>query len=233
MAQMIADALRDAWQNFLAGIALFLPRVLATLSILVAGWLIAWLLGTLTRRVLGWLKFNALTERTGGGEMLRRSGLPPADALVGSIVYWLTLIGFVLSGLGTLGLSGTEDVVAEFLHFVPQLVIAFVILAVGFAVANFVWRATLLAAVNAKLPSARMLSAAARFMIMLLAVAMALEQVAVARAVVLTAFAIAFGALMLGVAIAIGIGGADMVRRTLEEQFRTREPRDQDPAPHL
>jgi len=233
MAQLIADALRDAWQNFLNGLADFVPRVIATLSILVVGWLMAFLLGAITRRVLGWIKLNALTERAGGAEMLKRAGLPAADALAGSIVFWLVLIGFLISGLGTLGITGMGDVASDFMHFIPQILIALVILGVGFAVANFAWRATLLAAVNAKLPSARLAGAAVRFMIMMLAAAMALEQVAVARSVVLTAFAIAFGAVMLGFAIALGIGGADVVRRILDEQLRPRDGGDTDSASHL
>jgi len=233
MAEMIGDAFREAWQNMLDGFAAFLPRVLAMLSILLVGWITAWVLAWITRRVLGWLRLSAVVQRLGGGEMLQRAGLPSAEALASSIVYWVVLIGFLLSGVGVLGLSGMNTVVEDFTHFVPQLMIAVVILAVGFAVGNFAWRATLLAAVNAQLPSARLLSGIVRFLVLVLAVAMALDQIAVARAVVLTAFAVAFGAMMLGVAIAIGIGGADTVRRLLESQLQRRGPQDSDPLSHL
>jgi len=78
-----------------------------------------------------------------------------------------------------------------------------------------------------------LLSNGVRLLILLLTVAMALDQIAVARAVVLTAFAIAFGAVMLGLAIAFGIGGGDIARRFLEHQFPDRPPSDSDPASHL
>lgn len=233
MAQMIGDAFREAWQNLLDGFATFLPRVLAMLSILIVGWITAWVLAWITRKVLGWLRLSALVQRLGGGEILSRAGLPTAESLVASIVYWIVLVGFVLSGVGVLGLTGMHAVVEDFTHFVPQLMVAVLILAAGFAVGNFAWRATLLAAVNAQLPSARLLSGIVRFLVLVLAVAMALDQVAIARSVVLTAFAVAFGAMMLGVAIAIGIGGADTVRRLLEAQLERRGPQDSDPLSHL
>ena len=104
----------------------------------------------------------------------------------------------------------------------PRLVVAIVMLAVGFALANFAWRATLLAAVNARVPSPRLLAGAVRAMVLILTAAMTLDQIALARTIVLTAFAIAFGATMLGLAIAFGIGGGGVARRILEHWFPER-----------
>jgi hypothetical protein len=110
-------------------------------------------------------------------------------------------------------------------QFVPRLVLALSIILAGFAFANFAWRATLLAAVNAKLASARILAGGVRYLILILAIAMALEHIAVARQVVLTAFTIAFGAVMLGLAIAFGVGGGPLAKRLLERQFADGEHR--------
>lgn len=86
---------------------------------------------------------------------------------------------------------------------------------------------------NANLPSARLLSGLVRFLILVTAVAMALEQVSVARSVVLTAFAIAFGAIMLALAIALGIGGGPIARRILEQYFPDKPSAPPDGAAHL
>lgn len=233
MGQMIADALWRAWLNFLDGLTLVLPRVLAMLTIVVAGWLIALVLGFLTRRVLGWLKFNRLVERSGAAQLLKKTDLPSADSLAGSLVFWIVWVGFLVAGFGALGFAGTETIAQDFMLFVPRLIVALAIVAVGLVAASFVWRATLLAAVNAQLPSARLLSNAVRFLIVILAVAMALEQLGVAKTVVLTAFAIAFGAVMLGLAIAFGIGGGNVARRILEQQFPERETKESDRISHL
>lgn len=233
MAQMIVDAVSQAWTNFLQAVVLYLPRVLATLSIVLAGWLIATMLGLATRWTLRWFRFDAVTERIGVATMLRGGDLPPPSVLAGSVVFWLVFIGFLLSGLDVLGLTALQGLVASFGAFVPRLLVAIVILAVGFGVANFAWRATVLAAVNARFGSPRLLGSAVRALVLILAVAMALEQVAVAQTVVLAAFAIAFGAVMLGLAIAFGIGGSRVARRFLEQQFPARPPHESDGAPHL
>jgi len=233
MAQMIADAVRQAGTNFVESLAMFLPRVLTTLSIILVGWLIAIILRTIVRMLLGWFRLNAGADRLGLSPLLKTADLPPADALIGAIVFWLVWIGFLLSGIDVLGFTALQGTVSGFAAFVPRLLVALVILIIGFAVANFAWRATLLAAVNARIPSPRLLSGAARWLILILAGAMALEQIAVAQTVVLTAFAIAFGALMLGLAIAFGIGGGGIAKRILEHQFPEQERSSADEMSHL
>ena len=233
MAELILEALQQAWTNYLHAIRSFLPRVLVTLSIVLAGWLMAVVMRYATRRVLAWARFDRLVERTGAADALRRGDLPPASAVLASLVFWVVFVGFLLSGVDALGLTAVEGLVQRFLLFVPQLLVAAVILVLGLAAANFAWRATLLSAVNAHLPSARLVAGAVRFLILVLSVAMALEQVAVARTVVLTAFAIAFGAIMLGLAIAFGIGGGGIARRILEQQFPEAPERKGEPFSHL
>lgn len=230
MAQMIANAVSQAGANFVDAITQFLPRIATTISIVLAGWLIAAVLRLLVRGILGWLRFNAACERVGLAPTLRAADLPPANVLAGTLVFWIVWIGFLLSGVDVLGFTVLEGLVSAFVLFIPRLMVALGILVVGLLAGNFLWRATLLAAVNAHVPSPRLLAGAVRMLILILTGAMALDQIAVARTIVLTAFAISFGAVMLGLAIAFGIGGGDVARRALERQFppKPAEPKPED-----
>jgi hypothetical protein len=233
MAQMIADAVGRAWMNFLDAIVLYLPRVLATLSIVIVGWLIAWVLRVITRGALRSVRFDALMDRLGVTPTMKTADLPPPSSLVGSLVFWLVWIGFLLSGVDVLGITALQGLVRGFGEFIPRLLVALAILVAGFVISNFAWRATLLTAINARVPSPRLLSNGVRYLILILAIAMALEQIAIAQTVVQTAFAIAFGAVMLGMAIAFGIGGAPLARRFLEHQFPERPPSNPDDVSHV
>jgi hypothetical protein len=233
MAQMIADALRQVGMNFVDALRTFLPRVATTISIVLAGWLIAMAVRLLVRRALHWLRFNAACERAGIAALLKSAELPEAEGLVAAMAFWLAWLGFLLSGVDVLGFATLQGLVAGFESFIPRLLVAVTVVVVGIFAANLAWRATLLAAVNARLPSPRLLAGAVRSLILILAGAMALEQVAVARTIVLTAFAISFGAVMLGLAIAFGIGGGGIARRILEHQFPERDRSEADDVSHL
>lgn len=223
MGEMVLQALREAGTNFLHSAAAFIPRAIITLIILVVGWAMATILKRLTRAMLSRLGFSRLCDRHGVTEMLRKAQLPKAENIASAIVFWVVFVGFLLSGIDVLGFAVLHGLVDEFALFLPRLLVALVILVVGFVCANVMWRATLLAAVNAKIPSPRVLSGTVRALALVLTVAMALDQLAVARTIVLTAFAIAFGAMMLGLAIAFGIGGGGVARRIVERWFPEQE----------
>lgn len=223
MAEMVFQALDQAGRNFLQAVADLVPRAVLTISIVLVGWLIASVLRWLTRTLLQRIGFDRLCARQGVTDMLRAAELPEPERLVAAIVFWVVWIGFLLSGVDVLGLTAVRGMIDEFALFVPRLMVAIVIVVVGVVFANVAWRATQLAAVNAKVPSPRVLSGTVRALVLLLTMAMALDQIAVARTIVLTAFAIAFGAVMFGLAIAFGVGGGDIARRILEHWFPARD----------
>jgi hypothetical protein len=233
MIQEIADALVQSWRNFATAFVLFVPRLVAASIIFAGGFVIAVLARRAVRAMLAWLRFDRLALRTGASEMLRLAEMPSAELIVAKIVFWIVWIGFIVSAVDTLQFGAFQGLVQEFFRFVPRFLVALLVLSLGFLVGNFLWRATLLASVNAGLPGARLLSGALRLLVIAIAVVMSLEQLGMATAVVLTAFAITFGAVMLGLAIAFGLGGRGAAQDLLERHFKGRKSRDTDAAPHL
>jgi Conserved TM helix len=233
MIQEIAEALVQSWRNFASAFVLFVPRLVAAAIILAAGLVVAIVARVAVRRLLTSLRFDHLARRIGASEMLRVADMPSAEVLMAKIVFWIVWIGFIVSAVDTLQFGPFHGVVEEFFRFVPRFLTALLVLALGFLVGNFLWRATLLASVNAGLPAARLLSGTLRLLVIAIAVVMALEQLGLATTVVLTAFAITFGALMLGAAIAFGLGGRDAARALLEQHLKVQKERETDAAPHL
>jgi hypothetical protein len=233
MIQQIADALVQSWQNFASAFALFVPRLVAAIIIFAGGLVVALTARRLVHRLLVWFRLDRLSLRSGASEMLRMADMPTAELLIAKIVFWIVWIGFIVSAVDTLQLAPFQGLVEEFFRFVPRFLVALLVLSIGFLVANFLWRATLLASVNAGLPGARLMSGSLRVLVIAIGVVMALEQVGLATSVVLAAFAITFGALMLGLAIAFGLGGRDAAKTLIEEQLRAKRDRESDAAPHL
>jgi hypothetical protein len=233
MIQEIADALVQSWHNFSTAFVLFVPRLVAAVIIFAGGFVVALILRRMIHAFLVSIRFDRLSRRSGASEMLRMAEMPTAELLIAKIVFWIVWLGFIVSAVDTLQFAPFRGLVQEFFRFVPRFLVALLVLALGFLIGNFLWRATLLAAVNAGLPGARLLSGALRVLVIAIGVVMALEQLGLATAVVLTAFAITFGAVMLGAAIAFGLGGRDAARQLLERQFSATNERDSDAAPHL
>ncbi len=233
MIQDIAHALVESWGNAARAFVLFVPRLVAAAIIFAGGFVVSLLVRRVIQRLLGWVRFDRLSLRTGASEMLRMAEMPTAEVLIAKIVFWLVWIGFIVSAVDTLQFRPFQGLVLEFFRFVPRFLVALLVLSLAFLVGNFLWRATLLSSVNAGLPGARLLSGALRALVIAIGTVMALEQLGLGTAVALTAFAITFGALMLALAIAFGLGGRDAARQLLERQFGPKKDRDTDAAAHL
>jgi hypothetical protein len=223
MRVMIVQGLEQAYRNLVHMLAEFLPRFVVMLVIILAGLLVAYVLRYLVRMLLRVTKLDRLSDEAGASRVLRMAALPSMSEVLSRSIFWISLLGFILVGISVLNIAGLQEQVSRFLHLLPEIVIAMVILFLGLIIANFFSRAALLAAVNAGYKSPKTLSWSIRFVIWILAITMALEELSVARETVIAAFSIVFGALMLGLAIAFGLGGQQMAREFLERNLSDRK----------
>jgi hypothetical protein len=219
MSDLLVESLSTTMRNLSQMVVEFLPRVGAMVITITVGGVIAWLFKVILRRFLWLVKFNQICESTGFTQLLAKAAFPTPTELLSTLVFWVVWVAFILFGLNALGVAALQDEISRIFFFLPQIFVALVILFVGVIAANFFGRATLLAAVNANWPSPRFLASIVRFLIITLAVTMALERIGLGYGVVMIAFATGFGAVMLALALAFGLGGRDAARRLLERQL--------------
>jgi hypothetical protein len=229
MREMIISELVQAMHELARGFAHFLPRLVVLLILAFVGWVIAYVVKVFLRSILRLIKFDKLSENAGASQLLTKAALPPATEMLSRFVFWVAWLGFILLGVSVLGILGLQEQIARFFLFVPRLFVAMFILFLGLLSASFFSRAALLAAVNANVPSPRVLSLAVRSIIIVFVLSIVFEELGLAEQTMLVAFGIAFGALMLGLAIAFGIGGRDLAQRFLEKKFvRGRKEENED-----
>src|SRR6202045_5361677 len=232
MKVMIVQGLEQAYQNLVHMLAEFLPRFVVMLVIILAGLLVAYALKYVLRGLLHLTKLDRLSEEAGASRMLRMAALPSMTEVLSRSIFWVTLLGFILIGISVLGVAGLQEQISRLLQLLPEIFIAMLIFFLGLVLANFLSRAALLASVNAGVRSPKIWSWSIRFVIWILAISMALDELGLARQTVLAAFSIVFGASMLGLAIAFGLGGQDLARRALERYLgNTTKEKYKEPQP--
>ena len=219
MREMIVGELTQALHEIARGFAHFLPRFIVMVIIAVVGWLIAYVVKVVLRSILRLARFDKLSENAGASQLLSKAALPSATEMVSRFGFWVAWLGFILLGVSVLGIFGLQEQVARFFFFLPRLVVAMFILFFGLLAASFFSRATLLAAVNANVPSPRLLSLSVRSIIIVFVLSIFFEELGIAEQTMLLAFGIAFGALMLGLAIGFGVGGSDLAQSFLERRM--------------
>ena len=100
-----------------------------------------------------------------------------------------------------------------------EVLIALAILVPAYLLGNFLGRTALIAAVNAGMRISGLVGNAVKYLIYLLGVSMALEQLGIGRESVLVSFGIVFSGVVLALAIAFGLGGKDVAKEFLERKL--------------
>jgi hypothetical protein len=209
------------------------PRLLALLTLALVGWVIAAITRRVTVRLLRAADCDARCGRWGLTASLVRSGIrQPPSALVGRIIFWMIFLVGLLMGIEALEMPATAGMVGLALHFLPNLIVAGLVMVIGWLLANFLGQAALIGAVNAQVAGAPLIAGAVRWLVLVFAGAAALTQLGIAREMVLLAFGIAFGGTMLALALAFGLGGKDLAREILESRLR-KQDEDRDSATHV
>jgi hypothetical protein len=192
----------------------FLPNLMAMLTILLLGLAISWALRRLLVKLLDFFHFDRWSDRMGLTALLRRENLWPKPSLaVGAVVFWSSLLVFTMMALSVLKLEAVQLLISQSFLYLPRVVSAVLLVLVGYLVTGFVSRAVLIAAVNSGLRNSRLLAEGVRLLLTVLILAMSLEQLQVAPSIVLAAFSIAFGGIVLALAIAFGVAGIDQARK--------------------
>jgi len=219
MWQEIESALHDSIARVLTKIATLLPAVLAlVVAVLISG-LIGALMSYGLKLVLNFLRFDERVRKGSTTGRLRWPLIQSPTAAIARLAFWGCVLAGLLVGVSAFA-SGyaNSDIMSAFLFpYVTHLVGAALIILAGTIAARFLARSVLIGAVNNHLQYARLLSQGIKWLVFVLAGAMALEHLDIGGIIVELAFGILFGGIVLALALAVGLGSRDVVSRTLEQ----------------
>ncbi len=220
-SQGIGEIIRDTFSTFLDTIREFLPKIFVAVVILIIGWIAAKVLKTAVVRGLKLIRFPTLTAKAGIDGFLTTGGVTrTATDLLGVLVYWLVMLITLVAAVNVLGLEGASTMMEQILGYIPNIIAAVIVVAVGLYAANFVSAMVRTAAANAGIEEAEIVAALSRYALIIFTFAIALGQLRIGQELVTNGFFILFGAAALAAALAVGLGCREFVGRLIEERFR-------------
>jgi len=234
MWEQVKQALVDSTARFLTRFANLLPGLAALVIALLLSTVLAWILAGIVRRVLAGLDFDERLGRWGFSSLAEWSPMNSPTRLISRSVAALVMISGFLIGIAAFDLDWTYLFVQKMFAYIPDVLAALVVLLVGNVLARFLARSVLIGAVNLNLQYARFLSIGVKWIVIVLAFAMALEHLRIASGIVELAFGILFGGIVLTLALAIGLSSKELIGKSLERDVKkaSTEPVE-DPLRHL
>ena len=204
-------------QAFFAEIAIFFPKLMAALLLLLMGWILARVARAGVERLLDMPQFRSLADRSGLEALAKSGGMPISLAtVISEIVYWLVLLVMAVSITNSLGLPALASLLNRAVMYLPNALVAIVILVLGTLLARLVNRLVFAWLSGMKIPNALNVSTISEYAIQVFAFFLALEQLAIGTQLLTAAFSIAFGGLVFALALAFGLGGKNWAAAKIE-----------------
>lgn len=199
------------------------PRLIGFVTLLIVGWIIAALIEKAVVAVLRAVRFNVLAEHAGLAGFIQKSNTQgDAAGAIGIIVRWFIRLIALVVAFDALGLVAVSQILQQLLMWLPNLVVALVVLGIGGLAANALGKLVQGAATKGGVDRPDFLANVARYAVWAFAVMVAINQLGIATALINILLTATAGAFALAVGLSFGLGGRDtaaaIVRNWYERQ---------------
>ena len=209
------DALGALWQGVVID---FLPKLLLALFVFIVGWVIADLIGRGVAHLIKMLNLDKLLGHAGFQDLVAKAGFKlNSGRFIGGLVKWFFIIIFLVVALDIVQLSQVNQFLNQVLIYLPNVIIAALILLVGSVVADLVDRLVEGSARAAGVRSSNLLGKVTHWAIWIFAIIVALAQLGIAAQFIQILFTGVVAMLALAGGLAFGLGGKDAASKTIEK----------------
>lgn len=176
----------------------------------------ALVLRTVVVKVIGLLRIDDLARRLEITGQFERVGLRlHIGGLLGWIVKWFFIVMALIAATDILGWDQVTDYLGQVVLFIPNVIIAVIILLAGILLGNFVQNVVKSAVEAAQLASAEFLSGIAKWAILIFTFMAALVQLQIAPELIRVLFTGLVAMLALAGGLAFGLGGKEHAHQFL------------------
>ena len=198
-----------------------IPKIFGFLVILIVGWLVASLVEKAVAAILRTIRFNELAKRSGLADFVSKMGTgTDAAGLLGAVVKWFIRLIALVVAFDALGLPAVSDVLRQLLLWLPNVIVALVVLVIGGLLASALGNVVRGAAAKSALGNPDVLAKVASGLVWAFAIVVAVNQIGIATALVNTLFMAVVGAVALALGLAFGLGGRETAAEIVRNWYQ-------------
>lgn len=218
----ISGSFTELWGRFIN----FLPALFSAIIIFVAGWMIASLLSKVVIKIIKAIKIDQLIEKTKMGDKFKEAGLElSVSKFFGELVKWFLILVFLMAATNILGLVVVSQFLNDIILYIPNIVVATIILSVAFLLGGLVHGIVRSSTRAAGVMSASLLAVISKWAIIITGLLAALIQLGIAETMLNTIFIGIVAALALASGLAFGLGGkeeAALILKKIRQEIEER-----------
>ena len=204
--------LQELWNNFIE----FLPQILKALLFLIIGWLLIKVILFAIKKALGFTQIDLLPEKLNFNEVFGNSSMKiQPSKIILTTIKWILILVFVIVGAEILGLRSVSEQLSNLIAYLPKLISALIIFAVGVYIANIVRKTIATMFKSLELTGGNLVGNIVFYLIAIIVSITALNQAGVNTDLITNNLSIILGAILASFTIAFGLGSKDVINRLL------------------
>jgi len=207
-------SLIDLWSRFVFS----LPTLLGAALVFIFGWVVAVVVGKVVEKALKTAQIDRAMDKLGVQKRIDEVGIKTSvSGFFGGIIKWFLVLVFLMAAADILGLTQVTTFLNSILLYLPNVVVAVVILSIVFLVGNLVYSVVKGSTRAAGVVSATLLATISKWAIIIFGFFAALIQLGIASSLVSTLFIGLVAMISLAGGLAFGLGGQDEARAILKK----------------
>lgn len=211
---ILGQALVDTGMTLIA----FLPNVVIAVIIFALGWAFGSILGRAVEHLVSVLRVDNALHKAGFDKLSERAGVHISLAgFLGGIIKWLVVVAFTIASAEILGLTQVTQLLRDILVYIPQVLIAAIVLVIAMLVGDFVARLVDHSTRGIGMRGHFAAQVAKWSIIIVGGIFPALTQLRIAQGLVEVLFTGVVFALSLALGLAFGLGGRDAAAKAIEK----------------
>ncbi len=215
------ELVEKSLMNFFEKVGSFIPALISALFILIVGWIIARMLKWGVQKLLNAINFDGILDKTGINPFLVKGGIKKTGSqLISALFYWVVMLTIWLVFFNTLGLEVVSSLLTDVVKFIPNIIVACLLLVVGMYLAEFVSGIVVATLKGGSYENPEFLGRMAYGAVTFFTVAIALNQLGIGQGIINSAVNIILGAFGIGLALAFGLGGKDWASDMIDKYLR-------------
>jgi hypothetical protein len=207
-------------QGLVTEIISYIPRVLASVLILIVGGMIARFLKSMIVRLIDTLSVSKAIRNTPIEHFFKEGSVTTrVEEVLGNIFYWIVMLIVLYTAVSVLGLYSLSLLFERILAYLPHILSAVLVLFFGLLLAGFVESMVKGSIRSIDGKSGRLFGRISSYLVMTITVLVAISELGIARDFILVLFIGFITTISLGTGLALGLGGKDLVKKLLQEWY--------------
>jgi len=202
--------------SLLQNIVDFVPSLIGALLVFVIGWIVARIVRKAIKTILSKVGIDKIGESIERIDIVRKSGVSiKISSFLSSIIYYFLMLIFVVAATDVLGMPAISQLMADLLNYVPNLIVAIIVMGIGLLIADFLKNIVQTTCKSVGIPAYSMIANIVFYFVLINVLILALSQAKIDTDFLKNNLSLILAGIIFAFALGYGIASKDLASNFL------------------